>query len=136
MHAAGIRFLQGLAFQFIPSPGERFYKRKFRYTGKRSDPGIWHLARNAFFEPSLTQDVDASDSCLRRIQEAFRSMKPAIVGVHRVNFMGSLDENNRRENLKQFQSLLVNIKKKWPDVEFLSTDQLGRIMANKKVEAA
>jgi hypothetical protein len=43
--------------------------------------------------------------------------------------MGSLDEKNRRDNLILFKDLLRRIIKQWPDVEFMTSDQLGDMIS-------
>jgi hypothetical protein len=130
MVSLGLRYLQGLAFQFIPNPGGDRYRKKIRFTGKREAEGITHLVRNAFFEPSLSPDTDAVPHCLDRIGQAFRYKKPAIIGTHRVNYIGSIVEKNREANLQQLGHLLKAIMKKWPDAEFMTTDQLGRLITD------
>lgn len=121
---SGIRSLQGLPYQYIPNPGGTWYKKQFRYTGKTTKSGINHLARNAFFEPALTPNVDVVSDCMRRIELAFHLKKPAIIGSHRVSFIGSLDEKNRFSSLEKLRCLLKSVTTKWSGVEFLSSDQL------------
>jgi len=41
-----------------------------------------------------------------------------------VNFCGHLDERNRRQGLVALDELLAGIVKRWPDVRFISADQL------------
>ena len=53
-----------------------------------------------------------------------------MVGVHRLNFIGALDEENRRRNLRQLRALLHAVLKRWPDVEFVTSDELGRCMTH------
>ena len=66
---------------------------------------------------------------MRRINIAFRWNKPAVICSHRINFMGALDEKNRNDNLLLLKDLLRHIKKTWPDVEFMTSDQLGDLIA-------
>jgi len=128
LYQLGVRYMQGLAFQFIPDANSQGYRKRSRYTGKKDTSGLIHLVRNAFFEPSISGKTDEAERCLARISEAFRFRRPAVIGSHRVNFIGSLEEGNRSENLKQFRHLLSSILKRWPGVEFMSTDQLGRLI--------
>ena len=65
---------------------------------------------------------------MKDIAAAFRWHKPATISAHRLNFIGSLDKNNRDRNLNLFDSLLTDIQKNWPDVEFLSSVDLGHLM--------
>jgi hypothetical protein len=83
--------------------------------------------RNCFFEPSLNNKFNWIEECLRRIKIIFFWGKPAIIGTHRINFMGSLDEENRKANLKLFSELLKMILKNHPEVEFTTTDKLGEL---------
>jgi hypothetical protein len=126
----GITSLQGIPYQNEPNPNMKLFKTSIRYTGMRSNSGIKHLVRNAFFEPSLLTSNNNVEECLKRIEIAFLIRKPAIIGSHRINFMGSLDEKNRTDNLKNFRKLLQEIITRWPDVEFMSSDQLADLMNN------
>jgi hypothetical protein len=65
------------------------------------------------------------ESCINDIEIAFRWKKPAIVSSHRVNYIGHLSKDNREMGLSQLTDLLGAILKKWPDVEFMSSEQLG-----------
>lgn len=126
---AGVLGVQGISYQYIPT-GKAF-KKKVHYTGQRNKYGQTYLVRNAFFEPSLEGRKDVVSNCLSRIQTAFRWKKPAIIGSHRINYIGSLVEENRDKNLKLLDVLLTQIKKKWPDVEFICSDQLVDVMIRK-----
>ena len=64
------------------------------------------------------------DQSLKEIQTAFFWQKPAIISTHRINYVGGIDLAHRDRNLKALDLLLKNILKKWPEVEFLSSDQL------------
>lgn len=41
-----------------------------------------------------------------------------------------LNKNNSDESLRKLRVLLINIVKKWPDVEFMSSDQLCDVILN------
>lgn len=102
-------------------------KRRFHYLGQKIKPGLTVINRNCTFEPHLG-GKNWVDSCLNDISIAFNWKKPAIITSHRVNFIGSLDTGNRDNNLKELKSLLNKIVRKWPDVEFMSSDQLGNLI--------
>lgn len=128
----GIRYLQGIAFQFEPNLKNSFaYRRKWHYLGKKNNYNQFYLRRNAFFEPTINQHYDWVDDCLHRVSIAFQMKKPAIISSHRLNFIGGINPMNRERNLIKLRSLLSRIKKKWPNVEFLSSDQLGDLIAQK-----
>ena len=78
----------------------------------------------------LASGKDWLDACLFEIKLAFRWHKPAIIGSHRVNYIGALNPDNRESGLNQLSSLIKEIQKNWPDVEFMTTSQLGAMMSN------
>lgn len=125
----GVLYLQGVVTQLNPTnePGY-LYKIKYHYQGERNKQGQRYLVRNAFFEPSTNPSFDWVGDCLHRIETAFRWHKPAIISTHRVNFIGFIREENRSSNLALFQQLLKKIIQRWPDVEFMTSDQLGDLM--------
>jgi len=125
----GIKYIQGIVIQSDPTMAEGFhYKKKYHYQGQQNKEGQHYLIRNAFFEPSTNPTFDWVGDCLHRIEIAFRWHKPAIISAHRVNFVGFLNPQNRSENLMLLRKLLKKIKQRWPDVEFLSSDQLGDLI--------
>jgi hypothetical protein len=134
LHKSGVKYLQGIPYQYLPNPGGEWYNRKFHFTGQKNKIGQIYLVRNAFFEPSIMPQKDNVGECMKRIELAFQWGKPAIIGSHRVNFIGSIEESNRSNNLVLFKKLLKAIVSKWPNVEFMSSDQLGNLINTKKGE--
>jgi hypothetical protein len=132
LHANGVRYIQGLVVQSVPTGSFGNYTKKYHFLGNRNHFGQYFLIRNCFFEPSLTKDTDQVGECLNRINIAFRWHKPAVISAHRINFIGTLDEKNRNENLRLFSDLLKRIIKNWPDVEFMTSDQLGDLIAGER----
>ena len=124
----GVRFIQGTALHRFKVPVGNKSKRRLRYIGKRNEYNQIDLVRNAFFEPSENPNKDWLNSCLNEISTAFLWKHPAVISSHRVNFMGGLNEKNRDENLVLLNNLLKEIVKQWPDVEFVSSNQLGNIL--------
>lgn len=125
----GVKYLQGLITQKIPHGDDcniEFRKRNFQ--GKRSNVGLIYLMRNVFFEPSQSNVSDTVGECMTRINQAFRWGKAAVICAHRLNFIGSIDKSNTDRNLPIFKELLRRIVKQWPDVEFMSSDQLGNLI--------
>lgn len=125
-----VLFIQGSKFQNRPNINNNSYVRKYRYTGKVNKFGQIQIVRNAFFEPSLMGHRDVISSCLRQIRTAFLFKKPAVISTHRLNYIGFLHTKNRDENLLKLRNLLVEILKRWPDVEFASSPQLGNSIIN------
>lgn len=123
---AGVNYLFSAKMHQVPVT-EGGFKTRLNFLGKKNSAGQRFIIRNAFFEPSQG-GKDWTAACLGEIREAFRWRKPAIISSHRVNFIGAIDVRNRENGLKNLNELLANIVKNWPDVEFLSSDQLGDIM--------
>lgn len=130
---AGIRYLQGMVNQFQPIFGTPYqYKLKYHYLGQKNKFNQRYLVRNVFFEPSHFPDADNVGTSLKRMEVAFAWGKPAIISSHRLNYMGTLDPVNRERGLKQLGGLLTAVVKKWPDVEFMTSDQLGDLISTGK----
>lgn len=97
-----------------------------RKIGQRNDCGQVYLVRNAAFEPSQSHEprMRSVDRCLYQIRGAFQLQKPAIISSHRINFCGFIDETNRDQNLEALRALLTAVLRKWPDVEFVTSEEL------------
>jgi hypothetical protein len=132
LHSNGVKYIQGLIVQFLPTGTFGNYRKKYHFLGSRNSLGMYFLTRNCFFEPSLLKTTDPVGLCLKRISVAFRWQKPAVICAHRINFIGSLDEKNRTKNLLLFSDLLKHVIKLWPDVTFMTSDQLGELIAVEK----
>ena len=127
----GVRYIQGQQIaRYRNTEGEN-NRRRFRQNGRKNEFGQIDLCRNAMFEPSEDPQLDWVNSCLKDIEIAFRWHHPAIICSHRVNFVGTINVENRDRNLKSLARLLGQIKKRWTDVEFMSSDQLGDLIIAK-----
>lgn len=126
-----VKFIQSLRGRCVPKDGKE-YDRHFPVTGQRNAYGQHYLVRNVYFEPATHQTYNWISNALLKIDAAFFWKKPAIISMHRLNFIGSLDVSNRTSNLEMLGELLNAIVTKWPDVEFMSSDQLGRLYNKKK----
>lgn len=107
--------------------GER--SRHLRIVGKKTPWGQLNLVRNASFEPTLHPSKDSVDSCLSEIRSAFLWHKPAVISTHRLNYIGALDESNRDTNLQALSQLFSTIVKVWPNVEFMTSAELGEVIS-------
>jgi hypothetical protein len=122
----GVQFFQGMKFHI--GLQNQFGKRDFfrHYTGDTNSLDQIYFVRNCSFEPSVNKTT--IDQTLKEVRNSFFWNKPAIVSIHRVNFMGGIEENNRINNLKSFEKLLNQILLEWPEVEFLNSVQLGNLI--------
>jgi len=123
LSSVGVKYIQGLAVHY--SNG----KRHINYLGTKNKNEQYYLNRNANFEYSQNSSFDWNSDAMKNIEIAFRWHKPATVSAHRLNFVGALNINNRDINLIRFRSLISNIQKKWPDVEFMASDELGDVIS-------
>ncbi|GHT66746.1 hypothetical protein AGMMS50239_28710 [Bacteroidia bacterium] len=132
----GIKYIGTGKIQLEPL-GNHEYKKHFRYIGKKNRFGQVFLTRNCFFEPSSwehSRDKDWVNDCLNEINIAFRCHKPATISSHRVNYTGSLHPENRANSLKKLDLLLKEIIKRWPMVEFMTSEELGDLITKSNHE--
>ena len=127
----GIRYINTGKKQLEPL-GNNQYKTNIRFLGQKNSLGQRYITRNCFFEPSSmnhSQSKDWVNDCLKEIEIAFRWKKPAIISSHRVNYMGFLDPENRKRGLEQLDQLLEKMLKRWPDIEFMTSGELGDLIS-------
>ena len=129
LKSVGVKGFQGISFQY--SPSTEGLKKKYHYLGQKNDSGQRYLIRNAFFEPTLIPNSDWIDDCLFRVKASFRMRKPVIIGSHRLNYIGFIEKSNRDKNLKLLKTLLNQIIKNWPEVEFMTSNQLLNLIINR-----
>lgn len=129
MVQGGIHYLDSAIHQHIPIDDDHWVWSLYNgFQGTKSNTGLIHLFRNCFYEPSTSTGFDFYPDCLHRIELAFKWGKAANICAHRLNFIGSIDSANTDRNLPEFKHLLQEIVRRWPDVEFVSSDQLGHII--------
>ena len=120
----GVTWLQGIRSQLIPTGTFDQYIPLKHTFGETNSFGLRYNVRNCIFEPSMNPNRDWVNSCLAQISSAFHWNKPAVICAHRINFIGYIDPKNRDKGLRDLDTLLKTIVRKWPDVQFISTDQL------------
>lgn len=129
-YAGGVAYLQSGSAQLLPGTGAgKQRERKWRFQGQKSANGQRYIVRNVLFEPASDPSVDWVGKALKDIDLAFKLRKPAVIQTHRVNFVGALSPANRDRGLMLLKRLLAELLKRWPDVEFLNTVELGDRMA-------
>jgi hypothetical protein len=112
------------------------YKSHIRFLGQKNRFGQQYLTRNCFFEPASSgfewpRSTDWVNNCLREIETAFRWHKPAVISSHRVNYIGYLHPENRDKSLKLLSELLTKMLKRWPDIEFMTSVELGDVISKR-----
>lgn len=112
------------------TPKYEGYQTKNYFWGHKSKENQIHWRRNVLFEPSSSSRGEWEQSVLRDIDVAFRWGKPVVLSSHRVNYMGSIHEKNRINGLNQLGKVLKEVVKHYPDVEFISSEHLGKIISN------
>jgi hypothetical protein len=128
LQKGGVQGFQGSWYQLEPNVHDNSLKKIFHYLGERNKNNQVYLTRNVFFEPAEIQIDNWVKEVLTKMRLAFRAKKPAIIQSHRMNFIGFIDKKNRENNLTLFSEVLQQIIKTWPDVEFVSSDELSEIM--------
>jgi len=122
----GVKYL--LVSHFGPVPdGKGNIRMKYHRIGKKTSDGLRYYTRNCAFEPAA-HGYPGIDLTIKQIESAFHWRKPANISTHRVNFIGTLEKSNRDHGLKELKALLDSIVKKWPDVEFVSTADMYKIL--------
>ncbi len=127
----GVQYLTRSKKRIYPL-GDGKFAKEWNFIGQRTEFNQIVLNRNAFFEPvCFGEQAHVSnwvDSCLKEIEIAFRWRKPAVISSHRVNYVGGIRPENREKGLRELKTLLSKIIKRWPDIEFMSSYQLGQII--------
>jgi hypothetical protein len=135
LHQIGVKYLTRSKKRLYPL-GDGKYAKEWNFIGQRNALGQMYLNRNAFFEPVCWGEhehiTNWVDSCLKEIEIAFRWSKPAVISSHRVNYVGNISAQNREKGLKELRRLLSGILKRWPDVEFVSSFELGETVNSEK----
>jgi hypothetical protein len=122
----GIKYISAAKVQREPL-GYGRNRKVVHWLGQRNISNQTYTVRNCIFEPIFNRG-NWVDSCMSDINIAFRWNKPAIISSHRANYIGVHDPRNRDKNLYQLKNLLKNIIKVWPNVEFMTTNQLGHLI--------
>ena len=112
----------------IRALGDGVTRREINHLGRQRGQGHMTIVRNVLFEPGEDRGYNPVDHALAQVAAAFYWHKPAIISSHRVNYCGHIDPEHRRKGLDALRRLLAEIIRRWPDVEFVSADQLVRTM--------
>jgi hypothetical protein len=131
MRDLGIKFLTRYKIQNYPL-GDGKFQKEINWLGKINHNNQLYLTRNSGFEPSDPSKSNWVSSCIHEIENAFFWHKPAIISSHRVNYIGSINKLNAHYGLNQLGVLLETIIKRWPNVEFMTSMELGETILSEK----
>lgn len=101
---------------------------KNHFWGDKNEQGQFYWRRNGTFEPSRDWHYDWEDSIMKEAEYAFRWGKPLVLNSHRVNYSGGIDPKNRENTLKLLTKIVKKLQAKYPNLEFMSSDQLGDLI--------
>ena len=121
----GIDVVQGNFAQKAPAG----FGSPYRYIKHRQGTKGNHqryLVRNVICEPSLIQEEETQrvSRTLSEIQMAFLFGKPAILSMHRLNFIGSRDAQNSDRTYSTLSKVLQESLIRWPNLEFRFSDEI------------
>jgi hypothetical protein len=122
LNQAGVKCLQSSYVQQKNSYGQ--HHRIWQKMGRSNQLNQKYFVRNVLFEPALNKKINWVNNAIESIAIAFFWDKPAIVASHRINYVAGLSGVNRAYNLEQLDELLNKVLKKWPDIEFINSEQL------------
>ncbi len=119
----GITILQGTRNHLQPTGKFEQYEVIKRTFGLQTN-GLFYSVRNVFFEPCITNQNNLIKNAIQQIGMAFLFNKPAVICTHRVNYTGRISEANRTYGIQQLEKLIQEVLKKWPDIKFITTEEL------------
>jgi hypothetical protein len=122
----GVKYMTQSKLRWYPKGNGRT-GFQFNWLGKKNSHGQTFIMRNSGFEPS--GKVNNLDTCLAEIETAFMWGKPAVISTHRANYIGGIDQNNADYGLGQLESLLKKVTSTWPNVEFMTSTELGELIS-------
>lgn len=127
LNKIGVKYLTMAKIRKHPV-GNGKHQTELVWLGKKNTTtGQFYITRNSWFEPSH-RHIDFVDRGLKEMEIAFRWGKPAVFSSHRVNFVGSIQPENAAYGLKELNRFLIAVIKKWPEIEFMTSTELGELI--------
>lgn len=128
----GIEYIQGGIYQIEPSFPDGAITRIKHSLGSSNKYSQVYLTRNIYFDPSTDSEQDWLNDAIARIQTLFFWNKPAIISTHRLNYIGRICPDNRDRNLLLLEKLISKILALWPEIEFMTSVELGQLIKDRK----
>ncbi|NOQ13061.1 MAG: glycosyl hydrolase [Methyloprofundus sp.] len=104
-----------------PAPNGRYF-----FNGEENE-GLLFLVRDDYFEPALGHKAE---TVLQRISDKIKCGRPALLEMHRFNFINGAKNNTT--SLQELEKLLQLIVADLSDARFISAEQLATIIRNDK----
>jgi hypothetical protein len=123
----GVKYLTNSKLRHYPK-GDEKYGNQLNWLGKKNQFDQITITRNCGFEPTSKMSNDWVGQCLNEIEIAFKWKKPAVISSHRVNYIGHIHPENAALGLKSLDDLLTRITKLYPDIEFMTSTELGEVI--------
>lgn len=125
---AGVKYIQSAFYQNLIQD-DFTHKVVHHYLGQKNGIGQRYLLRNCSFEPAQNgYSKNVVDECLKEMEIAFAHHKPATISTHRLNYIGAIFEMNRKLSLTLLDELLGRMLKEWPNIQFVNSAELGKII--------
>ena len=100
------------------------------WNGKQLHSGMRAIVRGHYFEPIQGHDLESKKS---ELITQWKLGRPVLLECHRDNFAGPRSELNK--SLKAVESLLNWVVTEYPDVIFVSTEQLSNMYLRPEIKA-
>ncbi len=104
-----------------PKPNGRYF------LNAQEKGGLLFLVRDIYFEPSLGHKAETA---LQRIADKICCGRPALLEMHRFNFINETDKSEK--SLQELEKLLQLISAEWSDVKYISAKHLAKIYRDDK----
>ena len=126
--ANGIKYIQAGNSQCEKVLESGKYVNHRRYLGEKTGHGSGvFLTRNAHLDPAGSNLYNAA-ACMQHIEWAFNLGLPAVIDTHRIYYMSTNDLEMAANSRKELDKLLTAIEKRYPDVRYLTTPELGELI--------
>jgi len=128
----GIKTIQGARVGLAGLHFDQDREKRRRFLGFKNNYKQLDLVRNVVFEPSASS-IDWISKSFKEIENAFFWKKPAVICSHRFNYIGKLELNNREKGLLQLKQLISHAQYKWPEIEFMTTEELYNLIVEETI---
>lgn len=124
----------------VVTPGRRFVGRDTAgrlvedshcapHNGRLSEAGVTYVVRDRYFEPARGH---RAEDALGALQEKTSAGRPTLLETHRDNFIN--DEQATADALAQIDRLLAAALKRFPDLRFMSTEELASALRSRDAD--